>query len=435
MTIKKDVSMSQIMKQLIDDKKNKNYTGVPSLCSANPLVIEASLKHAKEHDIDVLIESTANQVNQHGGYMNMTPSDFKEYVYKMADAVGYQRDRICFGGDHLGPLTFTHLNEEEAMKEAKELVKAYAEAGFEKIHLDTSMRVKDDSIDEPLSVETIARRGAELCKVCEEAVTRLNLTKPVYIIGSEVPIPGGAQEEEESITVTSLNDLKNTIETYKRIFSNYGLDDAFNRVIGVVVQPGVEFGEDQVFYYKPEEATHLSQYIKTMDNFVLEGHSTDYQRADDLRNMVDDGVGILKVGPGLTHAAREGLFALSYIEKWLIKEDDQSKFIEVLEDEMIKDPSQWQKHYHGNPEQLKLMRMFSYSDRNRYYMEKPNVTNAIKKLFSNLDSVYIPNYLIKQFMPKQYDKKMLGKEFKQAKDYVIDFVDEVLEVYRYAAKK
>ena len=141
-------------------------------------------------------EATANQVDQYGGYTGMKPKDFKQFVEKLAKLEDYPIDRIILGGDHLGPLTFAHLNEEEAMKEAKTLVHDYVKAGFSKIHIDTSMKVKDDDPNTRLTDETISRRGASLAKVCEEAYEELlkenpNAIHPVYVVGSEVPIPGG----------------------------------------------------------------------------------------------------------------------------------------------------------------------------------------------------------------------------------------------------
>ena len=51
---------------------------------------------------------------------------------------------------------------------------------------------------------------------------------------------------------------------------------------------------------------------------VFEAHSTDYQTAGALRALVEDRWAILKVGPALTFALREALFALSAIEEELI---------------------------------------------------------------------------------------------------------------------
>ena len=45
---------------------------------------------------------------------------------------------------------------------------------------------------------------------------------PIYCIGSEVPIPGGAQEAEDSVAVTSPEAFEHTVETFKRAFETAG---------------------------------------------------------------------------------------------------------------------------------------------------------------------------------------------------------------------
>lgn len=299
--------MNDMIRKMITKRKNGYIIGVPSYCTANELVIEALLELAKENDGDILIEATANQVNQFGGYTGMKPADFKKYVYGIADRLGFPTDKIMLGGDHLGPLTWTNETEAQAMEKATELVTQFVLAGFKKIHLDTSMRLKDDSLTESLSDETIARRGAILYKACEKAYQELKKInpeekRPVYIIGSEVPIPGGAQKEEESITVTKPEAVEKTIRVYKEEFERMGTLDAFENIVGIVVQPGVEFGNDDIFQYDRSKAVELSKCIMKYDGLVLEGHSTDYQAPRALKEMVEDGIAILKVGPALTFA-------------------------------------------------------------------------------------------------------------------------------------
>ena len=195
------------MQKMVQERKNGKAAGVPSYCTANEIVIEALIRQAKELDVDILIEATANQVNQFGGYTGMKPADFRDFVYGIADRADYPHDRIVLGGDHLGPLTWVNEKEEDAMGKAETLVRLFVEAGYKKIHLDTSMRVADDPADKPLTDETVAKRGARLYQACEDSYQELlkknpSEKRPVFIIGSEVPIPGGAQEQEDSITVT-----------------------------------------------------------------------------------------------------------------------------------------------------------------------------------------------------------------------------------------
>ena len=162
--------------------------GVVSVCSAHPLVIEAALLQALEDNGPVLIEATCNQVNQEGGYTGMDPAGFRRFVESVADRVGLARDRVLLGGDHLGPNPWRHLRAADAMARAGDMVEAYARAGFVKLHLDASM----SCADEPwlLDDETVAGRAAALAARAEAVAPGA----AVYVIGTEVPTPGGATE-------------------------------------------------------------------------------------------------------------------------------------------------------------------------------------------------------------------------------------------------
>ena len=431
--------MDAMRSMLAKRKQGMKYAGIPSFCTASDLVIEACLKQAMRFDDYVLVEATANQVNQFGGYTGMKPADYRDFVYKIADGIGFPKDKIILGGDHLGPLTWQNENEKEAMEKSIELVKLFVLAGFKKIHLDTSMRVADDPRDEMLSDETIARRGAILYEACEEAYQELlknnpNEERPAYIIGSEVPIPGGAQEAEDSISVTKPAAVEKTLAVYKEQFEKRGLKDAFDNIIGIVVQPGVEFGDADVFHYNRTNAAELTAAMKKYDNVVLEGHSTDYQSSKGLKEMVEDGIAILKVGPALTFSLREGLFALSMMEKILVPEEKQARFIEVMEETMMKNPGNWQKHYHGTDEQLAIKRKYSFSDRCRYYFAQPEMQEAINKLFANLSEVEIPLSMLRQYMPQQYIKVRDGVLPMDPKELAEDCVVHLVEDYNYATK-
>lgn len=431
--------MDAMRSMLEKRRQGMKFAGIPSFCTANDLVIEACLKQAKRFDDYVLLEATANQVNQFGGYTGMKPADYRDFVYEIADRIGFPREKIILGGDHLGPLTWQNEPENDAMEKSVELVKLFVLAGFKKIHLDTSMRVADDPRDEILSDETIARRGAILYEACEEAYQELLQTnpdelRPVFIIGSEVPIPGGAQEAEDSVSVTRPEAVERTLAVYKEQFEKRGLNDAFDNIIGIVVQPGVEFGDEDIFHYNRVNAAALTSTMKKYDNIVLEGHSTDYQSPEELKEMVEDGIAILKVGPALTFSLREGLFALSMMEKQLVPSEEQSRFIEVMEEVMLENPSNWEKHYHGTEKELAIKRKYSFSDRCRYYFAQPKLQAAIDKLFSNLENVNIPISMLRQYMPLQYIKVRDGVLPLSPRELAEDCVVHLIEDYNYATK-
>ena len=428
--------MKHPMQEMMEKRRQGIKCGIPSYCSANELVLEIALRRAKMLNQPVLIEATANQVNQYGGYTGMLPKDFYKLVLDMAAAIDLPEQMVILAGDHLGPLTWQNLPEAEAMEKSIELVYQYTRAGFTKIHLDTSMKVADDA-EGLLSTEVIARRGATLYKAAIKGYEELKAEKPeairpVFIIGSEVPIPGGAQEAEDSLAVTSVEAFKDTVATYKRVWEEEGVGTGMEDVIAVVVQPGVEFGDDQVFLYDHDAATELCEALKEFPEVCFEGHSTDYQSAKCLKAMVEDGIAILKVGPALTYGLREALFSMSFMENELVPAEERSNFIDVLENTMLANPGNWQKHYHGDEKQLHLARKYSFSDRARYYIGQPEVLEAMNKLFANLNTYKIPLNMLHQYMPLTYAKVRDGELPLDAKELAMDGVTNFMLDYEYA---
>ncbi len=420
---------------LRNKRKEGKAIGITSVCSANKFVIKASMIFAKKNNTKLLIESTSNQVDQFGGYTGMTPEMFKDYVISLAHETGFNEENLILGGDHLGPNVWKNLPSSQAMENAKEQIAAYAKAGYLKFHLDTSFVLGDDkTTGGKLNPELITLRAAELCETVEKNF-RDEKNKPVYVIGTDVPIPGGAIENEEDFETTTAGELEETIELSKRAFYSRGLEEAWERVIAVVVQPGVEFSHTKILPYSRERNAGLINKINDFDNLFFEAHSTDYQMPDDLKKMVEDHFVILKVGPWLTFALREALFALYYIEREMFKNKKNYKYsnlIETVENEMKSNPQYWKNHYKNElgPENPDLF--FSYSDRIRYYWTNATVNNSVNMLLQNLSQVEIPDTLISQFMPVQYNQIREGVTGKKPTDLINSKISEVLSVYHYA---
>lgn len=401
---------ADILRKVVSNQKNGKPEGMVCICSANPFVIEAAMKHAVETKKPILIEATANQVNQFGGYMGMRPADFKDYVYKIADQVQLDKKHVILGGDHLGPLVWKDEDADTAMEKAKALIKEFVEAGFTKIHVDTSMRLGSDDTDCRLSDEIIAERSAVLIEAAYACVKNNCMDDVVFVIGSEVPIPGGTTaEEEDELHITSVDELKQTIEVFNEVFTQHNIDNVWDDIIAVVVQPGVEFSDESIDKYDRQKAKDLVQYVRNNLDLVLEGHSTDYQTRGKLKQMREDGIAFLKVGPALTFALREALFALEMIEKELVKDRPLSGYMDCLENVMLENPKYWQKYYIGNEDELLLKRKYSFSDRARYYSNDSRIKASIQTLFDNLMHIKIPLTLLSQYMPEQYNRVKEGK--------------------------
>ncbi len=400
--------------------------GIMSVCSAHPLVIEATLRRAARDKQVALIEATCNQVNQDGGYTGMTPVDFRRFIERIAEQIGFPPEDIIFGGDHLGPNPWKSLTAAEAMSRAEAMVVAYVEAGFEKLHLDTSM----GCVGEPaaLADALTAERAARLAKVAEDTARRTGQRPPVYIIGTEVPPPGGATHEIEVLEVTDAKSALTTLDVHAAAFEQVGAKDALDRVIGIVVQPGVEFGNANVVLYKPERAQELSSALSKMPALVFEAHSTDYQTAVELSALVDDGFAILKVGPGLTFALREALYGLDRIRSVLAGDIATDSLHAELETLMLTEPRHWAGHYNGSTSEQRLQRHFSYSDRIRYYWPDRRASAAVDALMAALPDS-IPETLISQYLARVYPNVVAGHVAPRARDICLAAIDEALAPY------
>ncbi|HUZ93570.1 MAG TPA: D-tagatose-bisphosphate aldolase, class II, non-catalytic subunit [Edaphobacter sp.] len=386
-----------ILQQLSSSFLSGLPIGIYSVCSAHPLVLEAAVRQAVVDRTPLLIEATSNQVNQFGGYTGMRPADFREFALRIATAHGLPVERLILGGDHLGPNPWQHLPADDAMQHAQNMVAEYSRAGFTKIHLDASMACLGEQT--PLPDSVVAERAARLCRAAEEA----SGGQPrYYVIGTEVPVPGGATESLAGLEVTTYAHAARTLQIHREIFFAAGLGDVWPRVIALVVQPGVEFNHDSVVDYDSSKTVPLRRLLRDDVGLVFEAHSTDYQRPRAYKELVSDGFPILKVGPALTFALREVLFALQLIENELVPAEKCSNLSGVVERQMLLHPAHWVKHYHGTSDRQRLLRRYSYSDRIRYYWTQPEIQAAVNVLMSNLEGLAIPETLLSAEMPPEY---------------------------------
>lgn len=398
---------------LIKNNKEKGRKALICICSAHPDVLRAAFSFLRDYpDAAFSIESTVQQVNQEGGYTGMTPADYVGNIVKYAQEFGISKDQFILGGDHLGPNVWKNLNAREAMEKCLILIEDYVKAGYKKLHLDPSMPCADDP--NPLPVDIIAERTAVMMKKAEEAAVSVygDSKELFYIVGTEVPVPGGAQDHEDHISVTPLDEVHKTISSIRAAMDRYDLARVWGRVRGVVVQPGVEFGDDFVFLYQKNQAAGLKEAISNDELLVYEAHSTDYQTTQSLSALVHDHFAILKVGPELTFAWREALYALSLIEQALPDIKNKSGVFEAAESEMRAAPQYWQPYYKGSPEEISFKLMYSLSDRVRYYWANDKIQNQINILLSNLKG-RLSYPVVSQFLPWVIERS----EAEQTRDF------------------
>ena len=377
--------------------------GMVAVCSSHPMVLQAAMELAAAEDRPLLVEATANQVNQSGGYTGMTPADFSAFIRRLSGSTSLPIEQIIIGADHLGPHVWKKETAANAMAKAAELASHCVAAGFHKIHLDTGMRCADDP-DIVLSPEIAARRAATLCLAAEAAACdRRNQDLPLYVIGNEAPPPGGGLEDIHHLSVTRPEALFSSLSLYERAFQDAGLTSAWQRVVAVVVQPGVEFGDRVIAAYDRDRAAALSDCHNQLPGFMtFEVHATDYQTSGALTQMVEDHFILLKTGPCLTFAFREAVYALTHIEDAWPGIHQRSNLRQVMKTLMDNHPRHWQSHYpQGQTESLYFLQKYSFRDRIRYYWAYPEAAAAFERLIQNLTRP-IPAALLRQFFPDLY---------------------------------
>ena len=419
-------------KSIVERNRDGDPVGTYAVCSAHPWVLEAAMRKSVEDGSLLHVESTSSQVNQLGGYSGQTPRQFAQAARAAAQQAGLPPERIMLGGDHLGPYPWRSEQAAAALEKGCELARQCVAAGYHKIHLDASMRCGDDPV--PLGPEVIAERAAILCSAAEQAFEQLAAGSPLplYVIGTEVPAPGGEVGPGEAPALTTAEEVESTLELFASAFCKRKLAAAWERVIGLVVQPGVEFGDNLVWDYDPEKARALRAALPKHPALVYEAHSTDYQRPSALAAMVKDHFAILKVGPALTFAFREAVCALSAMERELFAGRPATRISRVcgeLDAAMLRQPAYWQPYHHGDSAALRLARAFSLSDRCRYYWHDPRVQGELEQLLNNLAGSRLPLGLLSQYLPMECEAVREGRLHPEPRALIHFHIQAVLDIY------
>ncbi|HLO66209.1 MAG TPA: class II D-tagatose-bisphosphate aldolase, non-catalytic subunit [Holophaga sp.] len=371
--------MPQRLLHLLEQRRNGKSRGIPSVRTAHPGALAAALGEARNRTLPLIVEATCSQVNHLGGYLGRTPEAHREFIHTLALQADMDPEDIILGGDHLGPASFRHGTPEEAMEKAALTVRAYVAAGFRKLHMDAARPCNGDGPD--FGRETAARRVAALIRAAEEAYENAPLGgPPVYVLdaepGTPPPAPGAQAPVTDPEAVLQAADL------HRAAFEAEGIPDAWERVVAFRVKGGADFTEAVVHRYDPRRALPLARAFRG-GPWLLEAAFTDYQSPGSLREMVEDGFNILQVGPWLTYAWREAVFALEDLARELTRLEGTSRIAvrDVLDRAMRRHPALWKDHHRGTPREQAYARLFSYFDRSRYYWTDPAVEREVEGLF------------------------------------------------------
>jgi len=430
---------------LIESRQRGKPTGTCSVCSVHPRVIGAAMTQVQDEDLPLLIESRADQVNQFGGTCGMQPGGFRDFVFAAADRIAFPKGRIILGGDRLGPSAWRSEPAEQAMQNACDLTADCVRAGYTKIHLEASLTLKGDPEEEHggSDPDLIARRIARMAAAAERAFRESDrvggentASPPVYLVGADIPPRGDRPVQEGFGAITEARDFQQILAACRKAFVEASLEDAWTRVIGAVVQPGVGYGDHAVFAYDRSKSGDLIAAAKQHSDLIFEATSTDYQRPEHLSQLVEDGVSVLKVGPALTFAMRECLFALECIEKEIFGWTYKARLSQLgmfLDKAMRDNPVHWQGNFSGSPQDLYLALKYSRLDPSRHYWRVPMVADAVDFLIKNLKQVDIPLTLISQYLPRHYPEIREGRLTADPEELIQASIRMVLEEYSAAA--
>jgi D-tagatose-1,6-bisphosphate aldolase subunit GatZ/KbaZ len=264
------------------------------------------------------------------------------------------------------------------------MVADYAAAGFSKIHLDCSEGCAGEPAQLPDAV-TAARSAALAATALAAAPDPAQL---LFVIGTEVPPPGGARTDDHGdIPPTTPEAAAATLVAHADAFRALNLP--LDQIGGLVVQPGVEFSPMEVHPLPLARDPGLLGALKDWPGLCLEAHSTDYQDPQVYPRLASLGFAFQKVGPALTFAWREALYALDTLRVqcgWA----SGPGLVDEMEAIMLADPGYWQGHYRGDSAELRVERHFGLADRIRYYWPQPTAQAAVGRLFADLDGRNLP---------------------------------------------
>ena len=350
------------------------FKSLPSFCTSNFLVLKILIKFCKKNKLPLLIETTSNQVNQFGGYTNLTPKKFTKKISLYLKKEKFNQKLFFYGGDHLGPLPWKQFGQLKSLERSKKLIKSYIDSGAQKIHIDTSIKLRND--------KTFSKK--EILKRTQDLFNNLNLDKInniFFVFGTEVPFAGGGTNKNQSAAKFPTKSTINESDFVKKLLLkrfNY------NKYFALVIDTNMEFFNQNIIKPNIKNLTEIVKY-STKKKFYFEAHSTDYQNLNTLKKLVKNNFKFLKVGPELTHCLLKSLFLMEQFENEYIKEKKRSLFKRKLIKEILSNKTHWKKYYNEKDSTVVEKILKGKLDRARYYLNTTKVNESIRLLEKNIN--------------------------------------------------
>ena len=392
---------------------------LPSFCTANFDVIESIFYFCNSNKLPCLIECTSNQVNQDGGYTNHSPNKFIKKINNLRKKIKFNRSKLFLGGDHLGPLPWKSSSNKIALDNSIVLINKFLNEKFDKIHIDTSIKCKNDKL---MNSKKIFDRTF---KILNSKTIKKKIKDRFLIIGTEVPLSGS--DNTKDIIITNFKQIESQSLKFIKFLDVHNFK---KKKFGLVIEPGMKYMNSSI--KKPLLKTFSDKKNFSIDNnFVFEAHSTDYQPQKILEKLVDNNFKFLKVGPELTYNYSKALYFMNYIEKKFFKnsESDIKKNILLV---MKQNKKYWKDYYNNQNNKLFLN---SKLNRSRYYLNFKAVRDSINILKSNINQ--INKYRLSNLIQKSLRKDFLIYSKKNMSNFDVIkllFISKTLKRYFKACK-
>ncbi|MCK7507635.1 MAG: class II D-tagatose-bisphosphate aldolase, non-catalytic subunit [Desulfobacterales bacterium] len=148
--------------------------GMFAVCSARREVLEAAIALARDHGEPLLVEATANQVNQFGGYTGMTPRQFASSSGRHGRRHGLPAGKPAAGGRSPGAV---RVAKRAGRPRPWPRQPSWPANAWQPVSTNCTWTPAFGCSDDPpqgLPLEIAAERTAALCQAAETAAERLS---------------------------------------------------------------------------------------------------------------------------------------------------------------------------------------------------------------------------------------------------------------------
>jgi len=403
--------------------------GIYAVTSRNSTVQEVYLQQALADGSPALFEISVDMTGSPGKNGKILPYDFIAKVKQIVVKVGFPPDRLFFGINGLNPSLWQGESVEHTLKKTGAFISDLVGLGFNILGIHAGISLKGDPVDQLLPQKVIIAREAALYQAAERAAAAVpDEKKPLYVIDIH---PGQGMTEYQKKVVRK-EDVEIAVDRFSQTAAAAGLPEIKERLLAVRISLGPGYNGEKVIPFDSSLLKELGGCTYNSKGMMLEALQTDFQSRDMLDRLVNNHFALLSVGPELTYTLREALFSLAMMEnETMIGKPGVylSNFIIELDRAMQSAPQHWQKYYTGNGFEQLIARKYSLYDRSRFFWEDKNVRKMKKRLYDNMVKYPVPLTVLRQFMPRQYERVTAGKIENKPDALVMDAVRCALRRY------